>query len=139
MSRKRPASVPQTSRKPDDRSREDKRRAAFIRGRLSPRVRDVFTDLLKGKGDAGAYVELQALKVAELTVRAEELRAKLAAMLAANETAGDVRHLAALINSVTRLESTARRAAADLAKIGPAKPIPKLLQHLYQKQGANNA
>jgi hypothetical protein len=98
-------------------------------------VRDVFADLMKARGDVGAYLESQALKVAELTVRAEELRAALAAKLAANGT-GDVRDLAAIINSVTRLESTVRRAAADLAKIGPAKPIPKLLQHLY---GAKNA
>ncbi len=93
---------------------------------------------MKGKGDVGAYLESQALKVAELTAEAEGLRAKLDAMLAADEVA-DIKSLAALINSVTRLESTARRAAADLAKIGPAKPIPKLLQHLYQKQGAPNA
>ena len=35
------------------------------------------------KVDVGAYLESQCLKVAELTVRAEDLRAKLDVMLAA--------------------------------------------------------
>jgi hypothetical protein len=114
----------------DSHGRQRRRRAAFLRERLSPRVRDVFTDLMAGKQGVGAYVESQCLKVAELTVRAEDLRAKLAAMLAAAQPddTDPVRSLAALINSVTRLESTTRRAAADLAKITPAAPVATLDQ-----------
>jgi hypothetical protein len=126
MSQKRATSEP--------RSNEGRRRAEYLRKRLSPRVRDVFHDLMANRRDAGAYLEIQALKVAELAIQAEELRARLGTMLAA-DTPGDkdpVRSLATLINAVTRLEGTARRAAADLAKAAPAKPAVNWLvqQHL---------
>jgi hypothetical protein len=63
---------------------------------------------------------------AELTVRAEELRARLATMMA-GDMANDrdpVRSLATLINAVTRLASTARRAAADLGKVTHVETDP---------------
>jgi hypothetical protein len=78
------------------------------------------------KPDAGAWLESQCLKVAELTVRAEELRARLATMLAADmpNDQDPVRSLATLVNGITRLESTARRAAADLGKVGHVEVDP---------------
>jgi hypothetical protein len=133
----------------DSHAHQRRRRAAFLRKRLTPRVRDVFTDLMSSRKDAGAYLESQALKVAELTVRAEELRAKLGAMLTAEgeeegEEGGpvaalsdaEVRSVTALINSVTRLESTARRAAADLGKIGaePDDPVAALKSYLANRE-----
>lgn len=116
MSHNRAKSEPIASR-----PNQERRRAAFLRDRLSPRVRDLFTDLMADRKETGAYLESQCLKVAELTVRAEDIRARLEAMLAAAKGNDDaaVRSLATLINAVTRLESTARRAAADLGKIVP--------------------
>jgi hypothetical protein len=140
-SRQRAASDMKRSRKPDDRSREEKRRAAFLKQRLTQRVRDLFDDLMADKGGAGTYVESQCLKIAELTASAEELRTKLTAMLAAAEgkrqspSDAEVRSLAALINATTRLESTARRAAADLAKTATAKPKMTLLEQKLRKDG----
>ena len=98
---------------------------------------------MKGKGDVGAHIESQCLKVAELTVRAEDFRVKLDVMLAAAKGNGgdaeaEVRCLAALINAVTRLESTARRAAADLAKLttaaGDDDPMAELNAHIAEMQ-----
>jgi hypothetical protein len=112
--------------------RQSRRRAAFIRKRLKPRVRDLFADLMADQKDAGAYLESQCLKVAELTCRAEDLRARLDVMVSTEKDdprpldADQVKSLAALINSVTRLESTLRRAAADLGRVtaaSTAKPI----------------
>jgi hypothetical protein len=50
------------------------KRSAFISKRLhrSPRVADVFRALMADQKDADAWLEAQALHVAELTVRAEE-------------------------------------------------------------------
>ena len=95
--------------KTEPRPNHVRRRKSFLRKRLSPRVRDVFADLMTDKVDVGAYLESQCLKVAELTVRAEDLRAKLDVMLAAAKGNGadaeaGVRSLAALINAVTKLE-----------------------------------
>ncbi len=109
--------------------RQSRRRAAFIRKRVTPRVRDLFDDLMAGRTNAGgAYLESQVLKVVELTVAAESLRAELDAMLAGAKgkplADAEVKSLAALINSVTRLESTARRASADLGKVAPAEDDP---------------
>jgi hypothetical protein len=128
MSAKRRADAPKETIGP----RQARRRAAFLRKRLSPRVRDVFQDLMADRSAAGAWLECQVLKTAELAVRAEELRARLETMSAAPEDLDQVRSLATLINAVTRLEGTARRAAADLAKAAPAKPAVNWLvqQHL---------
>ncbi len=139
--RQRAARDMKRSRKPDDRSREEKRRAAFLKRRVTQRVRDLLVDLMADKGDAGTYVESQCLKVAELTASAEELRTKLTAMLTADEgkslspSDAEVRSLAALINATTRMESTARRAAADLAKTAAAKPKMTLLEQKLRKDG----
>ena len=148
-SRQRPASDMKKSRKPDDRSREEKRRAAFLKQRLTDRVRGLFVDLMADKGDAGTYLESQCLKVAELTASAEVLRTKLKAMLATAEgkspspSDDEVRSLAALINATTRLESTVRRAAADLAKITPkAAPISfreRLMQQIAEQEEGDAA
>jgi DNA-binding TFAR19-related protein (PDSD5 family) len=140
-SRQRPAGDMKTSRKPDDRSREEKRRAAFLKQRLTQRVRDLMADLMADKADVGTYVESQCLKVAELTAGAEELRTRLTAMLTATEgatqspTDAEVHSLAALINATTRLESTVRRAAADLAKTAGTKPKLTLLEQKLRKDG----
>jgi hypothetical protein len=140
-----PERSPNDPKSKDERTRlrEDRRRAAFLRKRLTPRVRDVFLDLMKSRKDAGAYLEAQCLKVAELTARAEDLRARLDAMLAPLK--GDehpalddaqVKSLAALINNVTRLESTARRAAADLGKVAEAKVDPMAEWDAMQAEAA---
>lgn len=100
-------------------------KATTARGR---RVRDLFRDLIAGKEEAGAYVAAQCLRVAELTASAESLRAQLGAMLdeAKGKTVGpdEIKSLAVLVNAVTRFESTARRAAADLGKVAPADDGP---------------
>ena len=136
MSRNRAKGEPTASR-----SNQERRRAAFLRDRLSPRVRDLFLSLMADKGDAGTYLESQCLKVAELSASTEELRTKLKAMLATAEgkslspSDAEVRSLAALINATTRLESTVRRAAADLAKTAAAKPKMTLLEQKLRKDG----
>lgn len=140
MSAQRRADAPKETIGP----RQARRRAAFLRKRLSPRVRDVFQDLMADRPDAGAWLECQALKVAELAIRAEELRARLETMTAAPDDRDQVKSLATLINAVTRLEGTARRAAADLAKAAPAKPTGSLLLQQYldakhAKQGPQHA
>jgi hypothetical protein len=75
------------------------------------RVRLLYRSLLAqyGAGQNRALAEASCLRVAELAVATEGLRAKL---IAAAEPDGE------MINSVTRLESTCRRAALDLAKLG---------------------
>ena len=50
----------------DSKARQRRRRAALLRERLTPRVRDLFLDLMAGR-EVGTFVESQALKVAELT------------------------------------------------------------------------
>jgi hypothetical protein len=123
------------------RPNQERRRAAFLRERLSPRVRDLFLNLMADKGDVGTYVESQCLKIAELTASAEELRTKLKAMLTAAEgkspspSDAEVRSVAALINATTRLESTVRRAAADLAKMAASKPKMTLLEQKLRSEG----
>lgn len=106
MSQHRTKSEPSASR-----PNHERRRAAFLKDRLSPRTRDLFLDLMSRHGPGSLWVESQCLKLAELTASAENLRARLA-----TEEPSP-----ALINSVTRLESTARRAAVDLAKLSPPK------------------
>jgi hypothetical protein len=115
MSQKRTAHDPALHQNADERSREDRRRRAFLRKRLAAsRVRDLFVGLMRQIDPAGLTpkIEADALRVAELTVAAENLRETLLATAEAD---------AALINSVTRLESTARRASIDLGKVAPLK------------------
>jgi hypothetical protein len=94
------------------------------------------------KPAAGAYVESQCLKVAELTVRAEELRARLATMLAADlpNDKDTVKSLAALVNGVTRFESTTRRAAADLGQVTHVEsdPVADLKNYLASKKDSSD-
>lgn len=75
------------------------------------RVRLLYRNLLAqyGTGQNRALAEAACLRVAELAVAAESMRAKLIATAEPDD---------AMINSVTRLESTCRRAALDLAKLG---------------------
>jgi hypothetical protein len=75
------------------------------------RVRLLYRNLIAqhGAGQNRALIEAACLRVAELTAAGEDLRAKL---LATTEPSD------ALINSITRLESTQRRAALDLTKLG---------------------
>jgi hypothetical protein len=96
------------------------------------RVRDLFRGLLArlGPGPHDVVVESHALRCAELVAIAEDLRARLASQ----EPRPD------MINAVTRIESTARRAAADFAKIAvsnqPAKS--KLAEYLEKRAAAMN-
>jgi hypothetical protein len=108
------------------RTNQSRRRIAFIRKRLAPRTRDLFLDLIADKEQPSAYFEAQCLKVAELTIETEALRAKLDAMLKTNTPtdAEQVKNLSALVNATTRLESTLRRAAADLGKVAPEPEGP---------------
>jgi hypothetical protein len=110
MSQKRAKSEP--------RSNEARRRAAYLKYRLSPRARDLFDDLIRqrGAGPHGAYLESQCLRVAELTATAETLRAELD-----KRKDGGEAPTAAQITAVVRIEGVARRAAADLLKMAPAK------------------
>lgn len=112
----------------------ERRRAAFLRKRLSPpdrhRARDLFSDLLTrlGPGPHDAVTEAEALEIAELTVSCEDLRDDLAKV--------DLKGKANLVNAITRLQSTTNRAKRNLLKRASAKPIPRLMQHLYRKPNA---
>jgi hypothetical protein len=99
----------------DGSKRQRRRRREFIRKRLSPRARDVFQGLVRqiGRDRVNIVVETHALRVAELTTAAETLREQL---LATTEAPS-----ASLINSITRLESTAARAERALFKLAPPK------------------
>jgi hypothetical protein len=75
------------------------------------RVRLLYRNLLAryGAGQNRALIEAACLRIAELTIAAETLRAQL---LATNEPDSG------LVNGVTRMESTIRRATVDLAEGG---------------------
>jgi hypothetical protein len=144
---KRTESAHQMSTKRTENVHETRRRKSFLRKRLTPRVRDLFLDLMANRKATGIYLESQCLKVAELTARTEDLRARLDVMLAAPKKGDaeddadiEVRALSALINSVTRLESTARRAAADLGKIAaePADPVADLKKYRANKDSSDD-
>jgi hypothetical protein len=94
-------------------SRQEQRRVAYLRKRLTPRARDLFNGLLRkiGRDRVDIIIESHALKVAELQAGCEVLRLK---MKTAEPTD-------ALINSITRLESTAARAERGLFKAVPPK------------------
>jgi hypothetical protein len=111
--------------KSEPRSNEARRRAEYLRKRLTGRARSLFNGLVRqiGRDRVDIVVETHALRVAELTAAAETLRAQLATTAAPTP---------ALVNSVTRLESTAARAERALAKIAPAKTarVPTLEEYL---------
>jgi outer membrane murein-binding lipoprotein Lpp len=65
-----------------------------------------------GAGRSRAETEAHCLKVSELTIAAENLRAKLLATAEPTD---------AMINAVTRAESTASRAGRVLDKLAPPK------------------
>jgi hypothetical protein len=75
------------------------------------RVRLLYRNLLAqyGTGQNRALVETACLRIAELTIASETLRARL---LATSEPDS------ALVNAVTRMESTLRRSTGDLAGAG---------------------
>jgi hypothetical protein len=115
----------QTSQKSDERSREEKRRSAFLKQRLTPRARVLFRGLITriGRDQVDITVEGHVLRVAELTAACEALRLDLSK---------GAQPTPALINSVTRLESTAARAERALFKIAPdkAERAPTLEEYL---------
>jgi hypothetical protein len=94
------------------------------------RVRDLFEGFLARVGgtDADIVTKAQCLKVAELTYATEGLRARLET--ADNDPTTDAKTIVALVNAMTRAESTARRASADLAKSVPVKPKGSMLAEL---------
>jgi hypothetical protein len=92
--------------------RRERRRAAFLKKRLTPCARDLFQGLVRqiGRDRVDITIEAHCLKVAELMAACEALRAKTTE-----------EPTPALVNSVTRLESTAARAGRALAKLAPPK------------------
>jgi hypothetical protein len=72
------------------------------------RVRLLFRNLLAkyGAGQNRALAETACLRIAELTIASETLRARLLATTDPDD---------GLVNAVTRMESTIRRATVDLA------------------------
>jgi hypothetical protein len=105
------------------------------------RVKDLYEDLIAGK-PPGAYLAAQALRVAELTASAESLRAKLDVMLDAGRgktaTAEEIKALSVLVNAVTRFESTARRAAADLGKSASVEEDPVAALRAYLNKDSDD-
>jgi hypothetical protein len=122
--------------KTEPRPNQSRRRAAFLRDRLTPRVRDLFLDLMAGR-EVGTFVESQCLKVAELQAAAEGLRARLETADQNPET--DAKTIVALVNAMTRTESTARRAAADLGKAAPDKPHVPFWEKPIEQTDERNA
>jgi hypothetical protein len=104
----------QKQAKSEPRSNEARRRAAYLKYRLSARARDLFDDLIRqrGPGPHGTYVEAMCLRTAELLASAERVRGEL------NEAE---KPTAAQITAVVRIEGVARRAVADLTKLAPPK------------------
>jgi adenosylmethionine-8-amino-7-oxononanoate aminotransferase len=102
----------QTKTKP--RSNEARRRAAYLKYRLSPRARDLFDDLIsqRGPGPHGTFAEAMTLRTAELIASAERVREEL------NQAKSPT---AAQITAVVRIEGVARRAIGDLAKAAPPR------------------
>ncbi len=102
----------QNQTKTQPRSNEARRRAAYLKYRLSPRARDLFDDLIRqrGPGPHGTFVEAMCLRTAELLASAERVREEL--NVAESPTA-------AQITAVVRIEGVARRAIGDLAKAAP--------------------
>ena len=109
--------------------RQERRRVAYLKKRLTPRSRDLFNGLVRkiGRDRIDIIIELHCLKVAELQAGCETLRLKMAT----------AEPDAALINSITRLESTAARAERALFKAVPPKTevhIPLREQIIRKRQ-----
>lgn len=100
------------------------------------RVRDLFRSLVTRLAERDPVAEAQALKIAELTVLAEDARAKAAELV--DKVAGDKASIAAfatMINAITRAEGTARRAMIDFRGTVTAKPKLSLLQQKLKAEG----
>lgn len=104
---------PGASGNPEGRPPTTAERVAFVAGRLTPRARDLFNGLVRkiGRGRIDIITEAHCLKVAELQAGCEALRLKM-------QTAEPD---ASLVNSITRLESTAARAERALFQAVPPK------------------
>jgi hypothetical protein len=118
----------------DSHARLRRRRASFLKDRLTPRSRDLFLDLMAraGPGPHGAVVEASALECAELMIACEDLRGDLEAGL----KDGDLKAKAALVNAVTRLQSTTARARRAFKGV-PGKKIPTLMLNLQGRKPPN--
>jgi hypothetical protein len=108
-------------------------REAFLKDRLTPRTRILFNGFLRkiGRDRIDVTVEADCLRVAELQVGCEILRLKMQTE----------QPTPALVNSITRLESTSARAERALFKVVPPKAevhVPlreKLLKQRAKSQG----
>jgi lipase chaperone LimK len=96
------------------------------------RIRDLYRALISRLGDNPDVVaQADVSEIAELTVACEDLRAGLDAVQLEGQQLKDK---ANLVNAITRLQSTKERAKRALFKSVPAKPLPRLLQHLHGKK-----
>jgi hypothetical protein len=112
--------------------RQERRRVAFLKKRLTPRSRELFNGLVRriGRGRIDIIVEAHCLKVAELQAGCEDLRLRMAT----------AEPDAVLVNSITRLESTTARAERALFKAVPPKtavhiPLREQIIRKRQKPG----
>jgi hypothetical protein len=104
------------------------------------RVRDLFRSLVARLPERDPVAEAMALKIAELTVLAEEARAKAAELV--DQVGADKASIAAfatMINAITRAEGTARRAMIDFKGNVGAKPKMTLLNRSWPRKDACNA
>jgi hypothetical protein len=123
---------PGSSGNPDGRPPEIRERSAFIKGRLSVRAMDLFNGLVRkiGRGRLDIHTEMHAVKVAELQAGCEALRL----MMKTAEPSAE------LINSITRLESTAARAERALFKAVPPKAeAPVTLREQFERAAKKQA
>jgi hypothetical protein len=100
------------------------------------RVRDLYRALVGRLAERDPVGEAQALKIAELTVLAEDARAKAGELV--DQVAADKASIAAfatMVNAVTRAEGTARRAMIDFKGNVASKPKQTLLQQKLAKEG----
>jgi chlorite dismutase len=104
---------PGSSGNPEGRPPTTEERVALLKERLTPRAEIIFNGYIRaiGRARVDVIVEVHALKVAELQAGCETLRLKMK----------DAEPSETLINSITRLESTAARAERALFKAVPPK------------------
>jgi hypothetical protein len=126
---------PGNSGNPRGRPATNAERVAFLKERLTPRAQHLFAGLVRkiGRGRLDIIVEMHALKVAELQAGCEALRLQMNGAQPSPE----------LINSITRLESTAARAERSLWKTVPAKadvfvPLRERLAKEAAKRGGKH-
>jgi hypothetical protein len=126
---------PGRSGNPDGRPPTAEERIAFLRLRLTPRAADLFNGLVRkiGRSRLDVVTEMHALTVAELRAGCEALRLQMKTTEPSAE----------LINSITRLQSTADRAERALWKAVPPKteihvPLREKLRRAKAKQGGQH-